>query len=329
MQANEGAWSWRITTPALLAHAVKERGWRFIPNEVLPPLLANATVGAILYTTYLQTLGYFHEPAGRQTKRIYPPAPVLATAPAGFVAGGVQSIAAAPLDALQVRFNTAEVLEGTYKSSWHYAAKKLREIGARGVFAGFSLSFVKDSVGNALFFATFEAVKSNFYYEFIRRWYGDYKPKMEQLILLRDDKGVPQEKPVIRPHFAMEPAFMLAAGVSASIAQSVIQHPLSAIQQVHYGRLEALDYAAGLEKRPRMMQLYYNAYTETLKQCRKLAIRGGGWRKWLYKDLLWTTIRQTPSTSAGLIIFELVRRRYSADDEWVRIHKDGFDILLN
>lgn len=40
VQANLG-WSWRVTTPALLAHAVKTHGWGFIPNQVLPPLLAN------------------------------------------------------------------------------------------------------------------------------------------------------------------------------------------------------------------------------------------------------------------------------------------------
>jgi hypothetical protein len=34
-------WSWRMTTPAVLAHAVRTEGWSFIPNQVLPPLLAN------------------------------------------------------------------------------------------------------------------------------------------------------------------------------------------------------------------------------------------------------------------------------------------------
>lgn len=37
----EARWSWRMTTPALLAHAVRTEGWSFIPNQVLPPLLAN------------------------------------------------------------------------------------------------------------------------------------------------------------------------------------------------------------------------------------------------------------------------------------------------
>lgn len=40
IQAQAG-WTWRMTTPALLAHAIKTEGWSFIPNQVLPPLLAN------------------------------------------------------------------------------------------------------------------------------------------------------------------------------------------------------------------------------------------------------------------------------------------------
>lgn len=128
----------------------------------------------------------------------------------------------------------------------------------------------------------------------------------------------------------MEPTFLLAAGVSASIAQQAIQHPISAIQQVHYGRLESLDYAAKIEQpKSRMLTQYYEAYAKTFHQCKQLAMKVGGWRNWLYKDMLWTTLRQTPSTSAGLIIFELVRRRYSTEDDIIRIHKDGFDILLN
>ena len=40
------------------------------------------------------------------------------------------------------------------------------------------------------------------------------------------------------------------------------------------------------------------------------------------------TLRQVPSTSAGLIVFEILRRKYALDEEEVRIHKDGYDILL-
>ena len=40
------------------------------------------------------------------------------------------------------------------------------------------------------------------------------------------------------------------------------------------------------------------------------------------------TIKQVPSTSAGLVVFELVRRRYGNEAEAVKIKKDGYDILL-
>ena len=40
------------------------------------------------------------------------------------------------------------------------------------------------------------------------------------------------------------------------------------------------------------------------------------------------TVRQVPSTSAGLIVFELMRRKYAFESEEIRIEKDGFDILL-
>jgi len=44
VQAND-PWSWRVSTPGLLAHAVRTYGWGFIPNQVLPPLIAN--VGSV------------------------------------------------------------------------------------------------------------------------------------------------------------------------------------------------------------------------------------------------------------------------------------------
>ena len=292
-------------------------------------MMANVTVGAILYTTYLQSLGALHGPASHQSKRVYPPPPVSAAFGAGFAAGSVQSIVAAPLDALQVRFRTSDMLEGHYKNMWNYASHKLREIGPKGIFAGWSLSFVKDSLGFAVFFATFEAVKSQAYYNFVRKWYGNYKPVFERISQRQKSQSSEFDRPTIKPHYTMEPTFLLLAGVAASVNQQLVQHPLATIQTVHYNRLESLDYAAKLEQpHSQMMRSYYKAYKETFRQCQTQASRGGGWQAWLYRGFLGTTIRQVPSTSAGLIVFELVRRRYSSFEDAVCIHKDGYDILL-
>ncbi|TKA68653.1 hypothetical protein B0A49_05501 [Cryomyces minteri] len=214
IQANE-SWSWRMSTPGVLAHAVKTYGWSFIPNNVLPPMIANVTVGAVLYTSYLQALGAIYEPSSHSVKHVYPPAPLASTFSAGFVAGTFQSVVAAPLDALQIRFQTSDMLEGQYKSMWDYARHKLHSIGVRGVFAGWGLSFMKDSFGYGIFFATFEFIKSQAYYAFVTRYYGRQEPVFtfhRRRSTIRDDED---GNPTIRPHYALEPSFILFAGVLA------------------------------------------------------------------------------------------------------------------
>lgn len=139
-----------------MTYSVRTHGWGFIPRQVLPPLVANATVGAILYTSYLSTLGFLHQPSSHHQKRVYPPPSFACAFTAGAVAGGLQSVIAAPLDALVVRFNVADMLHGEKMSIYRWSREKLKEIGARGVFAGWSLSFMKEAGGYGIFFASFE-----------------------------------------------------------------------------------------------------------------------------------------------------------------------------
>ncbi len=288
---------------------------------------SQSSVGAVLYTSYLQILGTLHEPSAKSTKRIYPPPSLEATFKAGFAAGTIQSIAAAPLDALQVRFSTTDVLNSRYKNMWQYGSHKLKEIGPRGIFAGWGLSFLKDSFGYGIFFATFEYIKAQSYYAFVTRYYGSLLPQFHPFYQTPSQQDL---RPVIKPHYSLEPIFLLLAGVAASIFQQVIQHPLTLIQTLHYSRLEYLD-SQPKPKHPSTQTLntYYHAYQLTFAQCKLEATRAGGWRKWLYKGFLFNTLRQVPSTSAGLIMFELVRRKYGTEIEATRIQKDGYDILLS
>ena len=77
-----------------------------------------------------------------------------------------------------------------------------------------------------------------------------------------------------------------------------------------------------------MLRNYYHAYEKTWAQVVEQAKAAGGLRRWLYQGFLLSTLKQVPSTSAGLIIFELVRRRVGSDAEALRIERDGYDILL-
>lgn len=286
------------------------------------------SIGAILYTTYLHSLSNLHVPSSYQTKRTYPPPPPSTTFTAGLIAGGVQSLLAAPFDALQVRFRTSDILEGKHRTMWHYAGVKLRDIGLRGIFAGFTISLFKDSLGAACFFGTFETVKSQAYYAYITHYYGSRtRDALVQSKALYYDEN--DGRPVIKPHYGLEPTFLLLAGISASLTSQFIQHPLTELQQVHYRRLEALDYQAHGEGKPsRIMGRYLHAYEETFRQCKMLAKRHGGWRRYLYRNFWMSTIRQMPSTSAGLIVFELVRRKYAFETEEVIISHEGAHILL-
>ena len=286
-------------------------------------------MGAALYTSYLQILGSLYRLSSEPVKRVYPPPPIYDTFSAGFAAGAIQSVIAAPLDALQVRFKTSDILGGRYKTMWHYGAHKLREIGLRGAYAGLSLSFVKDSFGFGVFFATFEYVKAQSFYAFVTRFYGGLQQHAIETSNRRGPDGAYGVK-TIKPHYAMEPVFLLLAGFSATVFQQLIQHPLTLIQEIHYGRLEAISRLMRFNRsRPETFRLYRRAYERTFQMCKLQARQVGSARLWLYKGFVMTTLKQVPSTSAGLVIFELVRRRYGNDSEAVRIEKDGYDILLS
>ena len=306
-------------------------GERFVSSSLKlgPNVVDSIRVGTALYTSYLQVLGAVHHPSAEPTKRIYPPPPIGSTFMAGLMAGTVQSIVAAPLDALQIRFKTTDMLEGRYRNMWEYGVHKLRDLGFRSVFTGWSLSLVKDSLGFGAFFATFEYVKAQSFYAFVTRYYGGLDVLPNDDLYTRGPDGN-RGVTTIRPHYALEPSFLMLAGISASLAQQTIQYPLAMIQDVHYTRFDSLDTMLKNSRvRLKLLENYGNAYRNTLRECSSSATQVGGWRKWLYKGFWTNTVRQLPSISAGLVIFELVRRRYATEAEAVRIEKDGYDILLS
>lgn len=269
-------------------------------------------IGAVLYTTYLQTLGHLHHQSSQSLKRVFPPPSFQSTFTAGFLAGGIQSVVAAPLDALSIRFKTSEVLNGRYKNMWSYGSHKLRELGPRGIFAGWTLAFLKDSLGYGAFFATFEYVKSQAYYDFVVSFYD---PAVSSGTAAAHSNS---SSSIIKPHYALEPTFLMLAGISASITQQIFAYPLSRIANVHF--TSSLEHLDRLAARPAplspllMLRGYARAYERTFARCAERAKTGGGWRRWLYKAWLVNTIKQVPSTSAGLLIFEMVRRRYGGGE---------------
>lgn len=302
---------------AILISVLKREGWRFIPDNILPPLIANSATGFILYGTYLGALDSFSSHRGPKANFEYSP---IDTWRAGFIAGAMQSLAAAPLDAIYSRLTTAEMISGKHENLWKYGAHKLKEIGLAGVFAGYAFSLVKESFGFAFYFLTFELIKTRGYnmtYRVISAYrnfrlglrgklsfFSSSEPKVNSEII---------KKERLRLTKILKSSFVLLAGASAAFTLLAVQYPLTKVQRIHYNRLEALDiYNSSmhpLKKRP-FIKVYWNSYLDTLhriqknKQTYKLS-----WLKLAYKGFARNALTTIPATSVGLLVFEIMRTR--------------------
>jgi hypothetical protein len=323
--AGANATWWQRSTPYLLGKAIHSHGIGFIPNYVLPPLLANSVIGVVLYTAYIEALGALYAPS-KQSNNPFPAPPPEATLKAGALAGCAQALVSQPIDALTVRFEVANVLRKKTPNLWRWCRETVQSTGLKPILGGFLLSAIKESASMALFFCTFEFVKGQGYYAFLRLIYG-----REHLSLYtrpfgndrRDDDVEGDGKPPQRPYWLIGPTFLLAAGLAASVAHTSMHYPLSKIQDIHLARLESAEYRKRFEakfSRRSAAHVYLGEYTKTLKQCHHQATQNasrygtsvtGGWGRFLFRGLAQTAIRGAPATSIGLIIFESFRSHFS------------------
>lgn len=231
---------------ALLFQAVKKHGWQFIPNNVLPPIVANSFTGLVLYTSYLTTLNhytydYLHY---NTTERNFEPR-FTDCFKAGFIAGCFQSIFAAPIDTIYTRASISELLLKKHDNLWQYGIYKLRNVGIRGVTAGFYLSFIKESIGFAFYFSTFEFIKNQCLHYTIAVIDSLNKVQYNYFSYFNSKKSEDPPSSIYdrkRTFKIIKSTFILFGGACAATVLQLIQFPISKIQNVHLSRLESLDY---------------------------------------------------------------------------------------
>ena len=165
------------------------------------------------------------------------------------MAGIIQSAVAAPVDALQLRYRPRDMLDGKYNIALQYGGKKLAEIGFRGVFAGWELSLLKDSFGYGFFLLlssmSDDSVKAQGCHAFMKSYYGCLGPYRHGPILPpRTSTDNQVGTIVIKPHYAIEPTFLMLAGISATAAQQLITYPVSLVQSIHHGSMARLHFLA-------------------------------------------------------------------------------------
>jgi hypothetical protein len=310
------------SSPALLYKSVRRLGWKFIPNQVLPPLIANSAIGIILYSTYLTFLQYFTMnrgwkltitgvTTGEGSQSWY--AWMLSfydSFRAGMIAGGISSIAASPIDALYSRSNYAELVDSDVKNNGihTYAWKKLKDIGIVGIFAGFWLNLLKESLGFGSYFAVFEVIKN--------QGYRSTKSFIDWFDRIRGLEVDPNDVNNRKSAKALQLTFVLFAGASAASALIGIQYPFNKVQKIHLARLEALDIfnEANKIESSKWFRLYYNSYKQTFdilvarKNKSKLT-----WPAFMYKGFIRFTLTNIPATSIGLLVFEITRQKLTIE----------------
>lgn len=313
---------------ALLTRVIRDEGWKFIPDHVLPPLLANSATGVILYATYLTTLDtldkrrHCHDKAhDRHNNHVYS---TFDTWRAGLIAGAAQSLAAAPLDAIYSRLRLSDRLQGKQQAWWAYVVHKLKQIGIAGVFAGFGFSFVKESLGFAFFFSTFELVKTRGYkmtYDTIAwyRWLKAFISKFFGLdnrlpkLVSREDITLEQK----RLTRVLKSTFVLLAGASAALSHLAVQYPLSKVQQIHFARLELLDQLNSESHKTFLGRFYPHSYIDTYHHVKNIKTKSNmSWPQLTYQGFARNAISMIPATSVGLLVFEIMRTKLSDSLEY-------------
>lgn len=309
---------------ALLTRAVRDNGWKFIPDHILPPLIANSATGLILYTTYLNTLDVFdsrrhkNDAPHSRNHKVYA---TWDTWRAGFIAGAVQSFVAAPLDAIYSRLTLSDRLEGKHTAWWNYVAYKLKQIGVVGVFAGFGFSLIKESVGFAFYFSTFELVKTRGYnttynvisqYRKLRAYIRSFFGYSDMLDMLVNPEIISLEQK--RLTRILKSSFILIAGASAALSLLAVQYPLSKVQQIHFGRLELLDQlnlaSTSTNLNSLLGRFYPHSYIDTYHRVQAIKRRSKlSWTNLAYRGFARNALTMIPSTSVGLLVFEIMRTK--------------------
>ncbi|KAF8945250.1 hypothetical protein BGZ47_003009 [Haplosporangium gracile] len=326
----------RATSIGMVAQAIKTQGAGFIYRQVLPPLIMNSFIGSVLYTTYIFTLPVFHPAFTYQKSRTFPPPPFPAVFMAGALAGAAQSLVAAPIDSLKIKFQVQDLAQGgKHKNMASFAITTLKEMGLKTVYRGFALTLVKDSLACGLFFGVFEWVKQQGYYYFIDELYG-LREDMEllkakalnELYSTKGEQGPPPPTTpsdmASRPYFLLEPMFVLLAGAAAAVAYQAVDYPLEQVKSIFYAKETALQ-AETQRNAPAAHTQRLNSssmrsgisissqlYDMTWKECQAQATTAGGWRRFLFANFASTAIRAVPAASVGFLVFELMKRKLDA-----------------
>ncbi|QLQ82573.1 hypothetical protein HG537_0H03360 [Torulaspora globosa] len=330
---------WENSSLGILTKALNKYGWKVIPDRILPPLIVNSATGVVLYTTYLTSFNHFSS-RSTYTSSAKNPWDVWRS---GFIAGAMQALVSTPIDAIYARSSTSEFLSVAkkYDNLWIYGLDKLKEIGMIGCFGGFGLAFIKESLGFAVYFTTFEIMKGQVctWFKNMVRQYAEVKYVIHNTKLIdlipSTSPSPPREQTKMeflskKEEKWLNRAFIFVGGVTAAFLLQVVQYPFKKIQKIHQSRLEAFDIVSrSLNYQPltassiskatkiwvsepasRRLHIYYNSYLDTFEHVRFIHKNTNSMLRWLYKGFTRNTLAIIPGTTAGLLMLDYMRSSF-------------------
>lgn len=306
-KANRGKKFYHRSSLYILKQALHRYGWKIIPKIIVPPVFINSLTGIVLYSTYVHALP--SKPVNDITWYEY--------FKTGCIAGIAQAIVTTPIDAIYVRSHTDALLSHGYINDkkkngianlWIYGWNKWKQLGIVGCYAGFNLTLLKEMFGFGCYFSIFEKMKLLLLNDFDYNW-RNHDQNGNHIEQIRDKKW-------------KQSFITFISGVTAASTLQCIQFPISKIQKIHYQRLEILDLLALPKTVSRsthnpygqllsVSHIYWHSYVHTIRYVKKRHGSNNGLQlvSWLYKGFFKNTMAIIPSTTAGLIVLDYVRRR--------------------
>lgn len=295
----------------ILKQALHRYGWKIIPRTVVPPIFVNSLTGMVLYSTYIHAIP--NKPAQDITWFEY--------FKSGCIAGLTQAIVTTPIDAVYVRSHTSAILSHDHISGtnnkitnlWIYGWDKWKQLGIIGCYAGFNLTALKEMIGFGCYFSIFEMMKLKLSRDFNYKWGDNYNYNNN----ININKIEQMKNKKWRQSF-----ITFVSGITAAFTLQCIQFPISKVQKLHYQRLEILDLLTLPQTiRPSttnpyrqllsVSHIYWHSYVHTLKYIKRKHCSTGILEliSWLYRGFVKNTVAIIPSTTAGLMVLDYMRRK--------------------
>lgn len=300
----------------ILIRSLRQHGWKILPQAVAPPFLANSVSGVVLYTSYLTFLPSPFFQSTTSEIKILPKDAFCSGALAGFM----QAIVSQPIEAVYQRSTVSEFLSLTrmHQSLWKFGFDKLKQAGFLGVFyGGFSLSILKESLGFAVYFGSFEYLKYNGYDLLL----PTKNHKETTLPSNQNEQKDPTSSTTVRDlsmRSEPRPGYLnrktlqtFNAGVSAAFFLQVIQFPINKILKVHVSNLQMqseLNFNILTKSLKHNWSIYSSSYINTFKNIKALYTKEKcTFAAWSYKGFWRNTLAIIPGTTASLLALEYLR----------------------